>query len=54
MPDILADGAYDEAINGVEYVIHVASPLAVYVSTLMRRSISSRVADVGSRLYIPH
>ncbi|KAE9368103.1 NAD(P)-binding protein [Stipitochalara longipes BDJ] len=26
--DITADGAYDEAVKGVKYVIHVASPLA--------------------------
>jgi nucleoside-diphosphate-sugar epimerase len=29
VPDILADGAYDEAIKGVEYVVHLASPLAI-------------------------
>ncbi|KAI8210097.1 NAD-dependent epimerase/dehydratase FUM13 [Colletotrichum sp. SAR 10_76] len=28
VPDITADGAYDEAIRGVSYVIHSASPLA--------------------------
>ncbi|KAK1995019.1 NAD dependent epimerase/dehydratase [Colletotrichum falcatum] len=28
VPDITADGAYDEAIRGVSSVIHVASPLA--------------------------
>ncbi|KAI9738175.1 MAG: hypothetical protein M1834_008673 [Cirrosporium novae-zelandiae] len=28
VPDILADGAYDEAIKGVDYVLHSASPLA--------------------------
>ena len=27
VPDILASGAYDEALKGVTYVIHVASPL---------------------------
>ncbi|KAJ8098781.1 hypothetical protein POJ06DRAFT_142098 [Lipomyces tetrasporus] len=27
VPDILADGAYDDAVNGVTYVIHCASPL---------------------------
>ncbi len=27
VPDITADGAYDEAIKGVDYVIHVASPI---------------------------
>ncbi|KAK9430747.1 hypothetical protein V1505DRAFT_370126 [Lipomyces doorenjongii] len=27
VPDILADGAYDAAVKGVEYIIHCASPL---------------------------
>jgi nucleoside-diphosphate-sugar epimerase len=27
VPDITATGAYDEAIRGVDYVIHVASPI---------------------------
>ena len=27
VPDILADGAYDEAVKGVQYIIHCASPL---------------------------
>jgi nucleoside-diphosphate-sugar epimerase len=28
VPDILIDGAYDEAVKGVDYIIHLASPLA--------------------------
>lgn len=28
VPDITTPGAYDEAVQGVEYVVHVASPLA--------------------------
>lgn len=28
VPDITADGAYDEAVKGVKYIIHIASPLA--------------------------
>jgi nucleoside-diphosphate-sugar epimerase len=27
VPDILADGAYNEAVQGVEYIIHCASPI---------------------------
>jgi nucleoside-diphosphate-sugar epimerase len=27
VPDIVADGAYDNALNGASYIIHVASPL---------------------------
>lgn len=29
VPDILAPGAYEEAIKGVEYVVHIASPLVI-------------------------
>jgi len=28
VPDLAAPGAYDEAVKGVDYIIHVASPLA--------------------------
>jgi nucleoside-diphosphate-sugar epimerase len=28
VPDITVPGAYDEAVQGVKYIIHVASPLA--------------------------
>ena len=28
VPDITAPGAYDEAVKGVKYIIHVASPFA--------------------------
>ncbi len=28
VPDILPDGAYDEAIKGVDYIIHLASPIS--------------------------
>ena len=28
VPDITVPGAYDEAVQGVKYVVHVASPLA--------------------------
>lgn len=27
VPDILKDGAFDNVLNGVKYVIHVASPM---------------------------
>lgn len=27
VPDIIADGAYDEAVKGVKYIIHLASPV---------------------------
>lgn len=28
VPDILADGAYDEAVKGADFVLHVASPIS--------------------------
>jgi uncharacterized protein YbjT (DUF2867 family) len=31
--DILADGAYDEAVKGASFVVHVASPISFPVST---------------------
>lgn len=31
VPDILEEGAYDEAVKGVSYIVHSASPLAVDV-----------------------
>lgn len=27
VPDFLADGAFDEAVRGVDYVLHLASPI---------------------------
>lgn len=32
VPDIIAPGAYDEAVKGVRYIIHLASPIAKPVS----------------------
>lgn len=31
VPDITISGAYDDAVKGVEYIIHVASPIAASV-----------------------
>src|SRR5438034_10981539 len=33
VPDILMDGAYDEAVKGVDSIIHIASPLASGISS---------------------
>ncbi|KAF2122805.1 hypothetical protein BDV96DRAFT_618090 [Lophiotrema nucula] len=30
VPDMTADGAYDEAVKGVKYIIHVASPIPTF------------------------
>ena len=35
VPEILADGAYDEAVKGVDYILHVASPISFSVSFLV-------------------
>ncbi len=37
VPDILADGAYDEAVKGVDYILHVASPISFPVSMSIKR-----------------
>ena len=29
VPDIIADGAYDDALNGVKAILHIASPLGI-------------------------
>lgn len=28
VPDLTVEGAYDTAVNGVKYIVHIASPLA--------------------------
>ena len=35
VPDILANGAFDEALKGVDLVEHLASPLATSVGDLL-------------------
>ncbi|KAF2665572.1 NAD(P)-binding protein [Microthyrium microscopicum] len=30
VPDMTADGAYDEAVKGVKYIVHVASPIPTF------------------------
>ena len=37
MNDILVDGAFDEAAQGMDYVLHVASPITRPVSRLPRK-----------------
>jgi len=32
VPDIVADGAFDEAVKGVKYVLHLASPLSTGIT----------------------
>ena len=31
VPDISADGAYDEAVKGSTYILHIASPLVMKI-----------------------
>jgi hypothetical protein len=35
--DILVDGAFDEAAQGMDYVLHIASPITRPVSRLPRK-----------------
>lgn len=43
VPDLLAPGAYDEAVKGVQYIIHVASPLPGNQST--RETFESEIIE---------
>jgi nucleoside-diphosphate-sugar epimerase len=43
VPDILEDGAYDEAMQGVSYVLHVASPISFPTDNLERDLIEPAV-----------
>ncbi|KJZ74902.1 hypothetical protein HIM_05633 [Hirsutella minnesotensis 3608] len=55
VPDITSPGAYDTAVKGVKYIVHVASPLAVnippdtdYESYMIRPAVSSTVGILES------
>jgi nucleoside-diphosphate-sugar epimerase len=54
VPDITVPGAYDEAVKGVKYIIHVASPLAGknagtdYEASMIRPAIQGTVGILES------
>lgn len=60
VPNLMADGAYDEAIKGVNYILHIASPIVLkgeikpedYETTLVEPAVAGTVqilkAAVGS------
>lgn len=56
VPDITIPGAYDEAVKGVKYIIHVASPLAGnvkeadYEDTIIRPAIQGTVGILESSM----
>jgi nucleoside-diphosphate-sugar epimerase len=51
VPDLMVDGAYDEAVKGVNYIIHLASPIVLkgdikpedYESTLIEPAVAGTV-----------
>lgn len=59
VPDITIPGAYDEAVQGVKYIIHVASPLAGntagddYESTIIQPAIQGTLGILQSSLKAP-
>ncbi|KAG8416293.1 hypothetical protein J3458_006886 [Metarhizium acridum] len=55
VPDITVPGAYDEAVKGVKYIVHIASPLAGnngpdYENSLIRPAIQGTVGILESAL----
>ena len=57
VPDILAEGAYDEALKGVTYVLHLASPLANpsddMEQTIVQPAIKGTTGILYSALKVP-
>ncbi|MCJ1432797.1 hypothetical protein MMC27_002154 [Xylographa pallens] len=57
VPDILAEGAYDEALKGVTYVVHLASPLANpsddMETTIVQPAIKGTTGILYSALKVP-
>ncbi|KAK4695546.1 hypothetical protein P7C71_g2223, partial [Lecanoromycetidae sp. Uapishka_2] len=49
--DILADGAYDEAVKDVRYIVHIASPLAKETEDYERDVIQPAVKGTTNILY---
>ena len=47
VPDLTAPGAYDEAVTGVTYVIHVAAPLLVSPEAVCTGKIASSIPLSG-------
>ncbi|KAG6008455.1 hypothetical protein E4U21_004477 [Claviceps maximensis] len=58
VPDITVPGAYDEAVQGVKYIVHVASPLASktdgsdYESQLIRPAIQGTIGVLESAIKV--
>ncbi|KAJ0418746.1 hypothetical protein BJY00DRAFT_314660 [Aspergillus carlsbadensis] len=53
IPDITVSGGFDEAVQGVEYVIHVASPLAGSGQDLLKPAVQGTVSVLESALKVP-
>jgi hypothetical protein len=58
VPDITVDGAYDEAVQGVKYIIHCASPLALphftdYENEIIAPAVKGTVGMLESANKVP-
>ncbi|MCJ1272325.1 hypothetical protein MMC21_000111 [Puttea exsequens] len=57
VPDILSDGAYNEAVKGVTYIAHIASPLAQetddYVRDIVEPAVKGTTNILKSALMVP-
>ncbi|KAL2852050.1 hypothetical protein BJY01DRAFT_100379 [Aspergillus pseudoustus] len=53
IPDITVSGSFDAAVQGVEYIIHVASPLASAGGDLLKPAVQGTISVLESALKAP-
>jgi nucleoside-diphosphate-sugar epimerase len=61
VPDLMVDGAYDEAVKGVNYIIHIASPIILkgaikpedYETTLVEPAVAGTVNILKAAINSP-
>ncbi|KAL3459548.1 hypothetical protein BJX64DRAFT_291214 [Aspergillus heterothallicus] len=53
IPDITVSGSFDDAVQGVEYVIHVASPLSSAGEDLLKPAVQGTLSVLESALKAP-
>jgi nucleoside-diphosphate-sugar epimerase len=61
VPDLMVDGAYDEAVKGVTYILHIASPIVLkgeikpedYESTLVEPAVAGTINILKAALKSP-
>ncbi|KAL2802363.1 flavonol reductase [Aspergillus granulosus] len=53
IPDITVSGSFDDALQGVEYVVHVASPLSAAGEDLLKPAVQGTLSVLESALKAP-